>query len=357
MGTQPPRLPAEWEPQSAVMLTWPHPDTDWAPRLSDTLRTFTEVAVAIGRDQQVLNVCRDREQLGIVQALLAEAGLPAHHLCFALADSNDTWARDHAPITVLQGDAPVLLDFTFDGWGGKFAAAKDNAISRELAQQGIFGDTPIHTHELVLEGGALETDGLGTLLATRSSVLDPRRNPGSNAEDIERLLGETLGIKRFLWLDHGELSGDDTDAHIDILARFTDPNTIVFSSAPPNDPDHAALQAMREQLASFRDNSGLPYRLVALPSPGILRDADGRRLPAGYANFLVTNRSVLLPVYGVSADQVAADRLGTCFPTRRILPIDCSGVVQQNGSLHCLTMQFPSALTLQPPADPPVTTQ
>lgn len=352
MGMQAPRLPAEWEPQSGVMLTWPHPDTDWAPRLTDALRTFTQIAKAIGEDQPVLNVCRDAEQQKIVTGLLTEACAPSHNQLFAIAGSNDTWARDHAPVTVLHGDKPFLQDFTFDGWGGKFAASKDNAINRELARQGVFGDTPMSSHDLVLEGGALETDGLGTLLATRRSVLDSRRNPGTETGEIEGLLRDKLGIQRFLWLDHGALSGDDTDAHIDILARFTDPHTIVFSSALPNDPDYEALAAMREQLAGFRDVDGVPYRLIALPSPGFLHDPGGRRLPAGYANFLISNRSVLLPVYGTAADPVAADRLAMCFPQRRIVPIDCSGIVQQNGSLHCLTMQFPSAMTLRQPRDP-----
>jgi agmatine/peptidylarginine deiminase len=341
-----PRLPAEWEPQSGVVLTWPHAGTDWAVRLPDVLPTFAQIATAISRDETVLNLCCDGQHQAEVAGLLRSAGARPHNLRFALVDSDDTWARDHAPITTLTADGPCLNDFIFGGWGGKFAAAQDNRINRELDRQGIFARTPMVSRQLVLEGGALETDGLGTLLATRSSVLDPARNPETSSADIEQFLRDTLGFTRFLWLDHGELSGDDTDAHIDILARFTDPHTIVFASAPENDPDHAGLAAMQQQLRGFRDIDGNPYRLRELPFPGVHQDAAGRRLPAGYANFLVTNQSVLVPVYGVAADTQALQLLDDCFPGRRVVPVDCRAIIEQNGSLHCLTMQFPAGVPI-----------
>jgi agmatine/peptidylarginine deiminase len=328
------------------MLTWPHAGTDWAPRLPDVLPTFAHIATAISRDEPVLNICRDAQHQAQVAGLLRSAGARPQNLRFALVDSDDTWARDHAPITTLTPSGPCLNDFVFDGWGGKFAASRDNQINRELDRQGIFARTPMVSHSLVLEGGALETDGLGTLLATRSSVLDPARNPDANTADTEKLLRKTLGLNRFLWLDHGELSGDDTDAHIDILARFTDPHTIVYSAAPENDPDHAGLAAMCQQLRGFRDVDGNPYRLRELPFPGIHRDVSGRRLPAGYANFLITNQSVLVPLYGVPADAVALQLLDDCFPGRRVVPVDCRAIIEQNGSLHCLTMQFPAGVSI-----------
>lgn len=346
-----PRLPAEWEPQSGVMLTWPHPETDWAPRLARALPVFVEIACAISRDEILLSVCRDRQHQAQVAALLREAGAHTEHLRFALADSNDSWARDHGAITVLTDKGPLLNDFVFDGWGGKFAAQHDTAINRELDRQRIFGQAPMVSHGLVLEGGAIETDGLGTLLATRSSVLNRNRNPDLQPADIEHLLHDNLGITRFLWLDHGELSGDDTDAHIDVLARFTDPGTIVYSSAPEGDADHPALAAMRTQLQGLRDRDGNPFRLRELPFAGVHLDADGRRLPAGYANFLVINQSVLLPTYGVPADAEAVALLEDCFPGRRVVPIDCRTIIEQNGSLHCLTMQFPSALQIHNAVD------
>ncbi len=342
-----PRLPAEWEPQAGVQLTWPHPDTDWADDLPAVEAVFLQIARTITADEPLLCVCRDLDHRRHVQDLLQQAGIAPSRLLWSLADSDDTWARDHGPLTTLNDGRPLLHDFRFDGWGGKFAARRDDAITTVLHAQGCFGDTPLRRHGLVLEGGAIETDGRGTLLATRSSVLDPKRNPGLGQADIEALLREHLGLSRFLWLDHGALSGDDTDAHIDVLARFTDPHTIVHITAPPGDPDHAALAAMHAQLTTFRDAEGRPYRLIPLPFAGEHHDTDGRRLPASYANFLVTNRSVLLPVYGVAADTEAARRLAEAVPDRRIVPIDCRPLIRQNGSLHCLTMQYPQALPLR----------
>jgi len=341
-----PRLPAEWEAQSGVMLSWPHEGTDWAPILEHTYPIFAQIGAVISQDQVVLNVCANASHQAHVAERLAGLSARPEHLRFAISPSNDTWARDHAPITTLLNGQPVLNDFGFDGWGRKFPAELDNGINRQLAAQNVFGSAGMHTHSLVLEGGAIETDGQGTLLATRSSVLDKTRNPNRSDEEIESLLREVLGIERFLWLDHGNLSGDDTDAHIDILARFTDRNTIVYSSAPKGDADHEQLQAMYQQLCSFRNPHGEPYRLRELPFPGILRDEDGRRLPAGYANFLITNHRVLLPVYGVETDQQAIRLMQECFPGRRIEPIDCRTVIGQNGSLHCLTMQFPAAVKI-----------
>ncbi len=343
----PVRLPAEWEPQSGVMLTWPHRDTDWSGNLDKAETVFVQISQAVTADESLLVVCRNPQHRDHVQKRLAAVRLRAERIAFGLADSNDSWARDHGPITVVDDHGrPLLQDFVFDGWGGKFGADKDTRINASLARQGCFGDCPLQPHDFVLEGGALETDGAGTLLATRSSVLDPKRNPGWTVERIQTLLRETLGLQRLLWLDQGSLSGDDTDAHIDVLARFVDPHTIVYSTAPEGDQDHPALSAMQTQLRSLRAPDGSPYRLRPLPFPGIHRDSNGRRLPASYANFLITNHAVLLPVYGVPADRQAESLLADSFPARRIVPIDCRALIQQNGSLHCLSMQFPRGVPI-----------
>ncbi len=329
------------------MLTWPHEQTDWAERLGQVEPVFAHIATAITRDEPLLCVCRDEPHRKRIERLLEAAGANPDRLRFGLSPSNDSWARDHGPLTTLDDDdRPLLHDFRFDGWGGKFPAALDDAVTRRLYRQGCFGDTPLRTHPLVLEGGAIETDGLGTLLATRSSILDPARNPTWDETRITALLGDTLGLERFLWLDHGEITGDDTDAHIDVLARFVDAHTIVHATAPPGDPDHPALTAMARQLATFDGRSGRPYQLVPLPFPGVHLDEDGRRLPASYANFLITNRSLLLPTYGLEADGEAVRALQRCFPGRKVIPVDCRPIIRQNGSLHCLTMQFPQAVPL-----------
>jgi agmatine/peptidylarginine deiminase len=339
------RFPAEWEPQAGVMLTWPHAGTDWAEALAAVEPVFAAIGREVARREFLLNVCQSPAHAAEVRARLRGAGAPAERLGFAIAGADDTWARDHGPLTVLTGSGPRLLDFRFNGWGGKFAADRDDAITATLVGAGSFAATPLERQALVLEGGALETDGRGTLLATRHAVLTETRNPGLGRDAIETALRAALGIERFLWLAHGSLSGDDTDGHIDTLARFCDPGTIAYATADPDDTDHPGLAAMAGELAALRQADGRPYRLVPLPPPG-RHVADGRRLPATYANFLVINGAVLLPVYGVPNDGAAAARLEACFPGREIVPIDCRAVIRQNGSLHCLTMQFPAGVPL-----------
>lgn len=342
------RLPAEWEPQSAVMLTWPHADSDWhdLAAVSDTLAA---IGAAISTDQDLLSVGTDRAHLTEIREHLLGAGADPARLRYATAASDDAWARDHGPITVIGDAGPIVNDFTFNGWGGKYPAAQDNAITRRLHDQGVFGDAPRRDPRLVLEGGAIETDGQGTLLGTRSSLIGDSRNPGIDAEALQQRLADILGCRRFLWLAHGALTGDDTDGHIDTLVRFADPETLLHTTVPEGHPDHPGLAAMIDELRALRTGRGEPYRLIPLPYPGDHWSADGRRLPATYANFLITNRRVLMPSYGSPADAQAQACLGAAFPGRHIVPIDCRAIIEQNGSLHCLTMQFPASLVLRAP--------
>jgi agmatine/peptidylarginine deiminase len=394
------RLPAEWEPQQAVMLTWPHADTDWAEQLEPVEAVYRHLAQLITREQALLIVCRDEAHRRAVQAQLAAlpSSPPAHvndgadqmkhercslqygRIRFALAPSNDTWTRDHGPITVIDEEtgARVLIDFRFNGWGGKYPATLDDRITGTVHAAGGFDElTAAHSdteasrgcptarpqpHEsaaaegasastagarlepspLVLEGGAIESDGGGTLLAVRRTIVDPARNPGWSLDAIEQELRQRLGVERILWLEHGQLSGDDTDGHIDTLARFCDPETICYAASDdPSDADHASLERLADELSALRRANGAPYRLLALPQPAPILDENGQRLPAGYVNFLITNRSVLVPVYGDPADTVACERLQQCFPGRAIEPVDCRALIRQGGSLHCITMQLP----------------
>ncbi|MEA3275584.1 MAG: agmatine deiminase family protein [Pseudomonadota bacterium] len=344
-----PRLPAEWEPQSAVMLTWPHRGTDWAPRLDEVEPLYAGLAALITRYQRVLLICRDSSHRAGVNRLLTETGANPRRILFALAASNDSWARDHGPIAVFEDGRPRLLDFRFNGWGGKFPAELDDLITTQLLGTGLFVGAELTRSQLVLEGGAIETDGRGTLLATRRTLVDDNRNPDWTRQGIEAELARHLGIERFLWLEHGALSGDDTDGHIDTLARFCAPDTICYVRCDDeSDPDLAELASMEQELRSLTRADGEPYRLVPLPHPSPVQDAGGRRLPASYANFLVINGAVLVPVYGDPADTIAADRLQRLFPTRKILSIDCRPLIRQGGSLHCVTMQLPAALQLGP---------
>jgi agmatine deiminase len=331
------RLPAEWEQQRCVQLTFPHEDTDWADRLEEALGCFAAIAMHISRYEDVLVVCRDK---AAVAEYLRHAVQDRLHL--VEIPSNDTWARDHGGITIYEDGRPVILDFVFNGWGLKFPAHYDNLITGKLAALGAFGVIPVSQGGIVLEGGGIESDGQGTLMVTSECLLSPNRNPHLSKRQITAFLKRSFGADRVLWVDHGYLAGDDTDSHIDTLARFCDAGTIAYVACDdPSDEHYTALKAMANQLRGFRTAAGAPYRLVPLPMATACFAADGHRLPATYANFLIINGAVLVPVYGVKEDAEALLQLGKCFPDRTIIPVDCRVLIEQHGSLHCVTMQYP----------------
>ncbi len=338
-------LPPEWAPQSGVMLTWPHAHGDWAERMTQVEPVFAEIARQIGLREKVLISCYDRKHREHVGQLLADTGVDMGRVMLRTVPSNDTWARDHGPITVQCHGETMLLDFGFNGWGGKYGYELDNQINRKLYGMDTFGYSPMQTVDMVLEGGSIEVDGSGTLLTTARCLLAPTRNPKLSREQIEERLMASLGINRILWLHHGYLAGDDTDSHIDTLARFCDRSTIAYVSCDdPQDEHYAELKEMEAEMKSFRAADGQPYRLVPLPWPRAKFDEEGRRLPATYANFLVINGAVLAPTYEDPADAVALARLKECFPDREIVPVNCLPLIYQFGSLHCITMQLPEGV-------------
>jgi agmatine/peptidylarginine deiminase len=331
-------LPPEWAPQAAVMLTWPRPEGDFAEHFAAVQDTFVAIAVAIAEFEPVHINCARAAPL---RERLQAAGVATERLRLYEIDSDDVWARDHGPITVLDDGRALHLDFRFDGWGGKFSAERDDALTRALAERGAW-TAPVSTIDFVLEGGSIEVDGRGALLTTERCLLAPTRNPGLDRDAVEAVLRREFGIDRVLWLQHGDLLGDDTDGHIDTLARFAGPDTIAYQACDDrSDAHHEPLSAMAEELRALRQRDGTPYRLVPLPLPAPIHDRDGRRLPAGYANFLVVNGGVLVPTYGDLADATALARIGACFPDRRVCGVDCRELIRQSGSLHCVTMQIP----------------
>jgi agmatine/peptidylarginine deiminase len=343
------RLYAETHPQSGVLLTWPHDGTDWRDDLEAADAAYADITRALAARECALIICRDPRHREHVARLLAQAGIDARSVRFATAPSNDTWVRDYGPLGIDSGDGDCLLDFNFDGWGNKYASELDNRVTGTLHAAGVFGDIRLKSHPLVLEGGSIDVDGNGALLTTARCLVDSGRNPGVDRHDLEQLFRELLGTDRVLWLEHGALEGDDTDGHVDMLARFCDAQTIAYTRCPdPADPNHAGLAAMEAQLQSFRTRDGRPYRLIALPLPRPVHDADGRRLPASYANFLVINGAVLVPVYDDPADRTALGRLARAFPDREIVAVNCLTLVRQNGSLHCATMQLPRGILDKP---------
>ena len=338
----PRRLPAEWEPQDAVLLTWPHPQTDWAPILEPVETVFLKLIKAITRFERVILAAQDTEA---VREKCRAHGIIMDALSLFTIPSNDTWARDFGPITVLCDGKPLLLDYQFNGWGGKFSAELDNQITSVLHQKGAFGATPRQNGNLILEGGSIESDGEGTLLTTSQCLLNPNRNPSIPKTLLENKLSEALGVSRFLWLEHGYLAGDDTDSHIDTLARLCPDRTIAYvRCSDPNDEHYPELRRMEEALSAFTTADGSRYRLIALPWPRAQYDEDGQRLPATYANFLVINGAVLVPLYNDPQDDAALRAVQKAFPNREIIGIDCSPLIRQHGSLHCLTMQLPQGV-------------
>jgi len=317
-------------------MAFPHEGTDWARSgLKAALTPFVRIASAIAYNEPVIILCRDAES---VKSHFCDI----RNITFVEIPFNDTWTRDYGPITVYENGTRKFLDFTFNGWGGKFESALDDAVTAELVKRGyLYG--AYEKVDFVLEGGSVETDGEGTLLTTSRCLLNPNRNPDRTKDEIEKFLKEKLCVRRILWLDHGELAGDDTDAHIDTLARFVDEETIAHVTCDdPEDPHYEELAKMKEQLKSFRSQSGDPYRLVPLPLPSPKFDGEGNRLPATYANFLVTNHAILLPAYDDPLDKEMVDLFKELFPTREVIPINCMKLIEQGGSLHCSTMQIPT---------------
>lgn len=331
-------LPAEWYPQSGVQLTWPHAGTDWAYMLPEVQECFINIAHAISARELLLVVAPDIEA---VKCQIQDK-VNMDNVRFFKCETNDTWARDHSALTLLDTDAPLLLDFCFNGWGMKYASNYDNRITSHIYNEGLLHGKYVNCLDYVLEGGAIESDGNGTLLTTSACLLSPNRNDKLNRVEIEAYLKSKLHMQRILWLDHGYLAGDDTDSHVDTLARFCPKDTIVYVQCQDKEDEHyEALRRMEEQLQTFRTPDNRPYRLLALPMADAIIE-DGERLPATYANFLIINGAVLYPTYNQPGnDKAAAEILAQAFPGRDIIGIDCRALIKQHGSLHCVTMQYP----------------
>ena len=390
-------LPAEWHRQSCVQLTWPHEDTDWLPYLDDITETFVQIAKAVAHYEPLVIAAKhpDAVRAELEESLSDEE---MENVRIYECDNNDTWARDHAFITLIPtaegsdihiegaavsaaptgqaagGDgihiggaavsaAPTeqtvrdygknavascrLLDFRFNGWGEKFAADKDNLINRTLHARGVFAGERVDYDDFVLEGGSIESDGRGTVLTTSVCLMAPNRNQPMSQAEVEQVLKERLCARKIVWFDHGQLIGDDTDGHIDTIVRICPDNTLLYVGCDDeNDPQYADLHALEQQLKAATDADGKPYRLLRLPMPDALYD-DGDRLPATYANFLIINGAVIVPTYAQEENDARALALvAEAFPGYDIIGIDSRTIVRQHGSIHCLTMQYPAECQL-----------
>ncbi len=335
-------LPAEWEPQNFVQLTWPHENTDWQPILDEVTETYVTMAVEIALRQRLLIVAPNPEKaLSVIAERVGDDSDIFKNITTFACPTDDTWARDHGAIT-LTGSQKLHLDFRFNGWGDKFEASQDNQITSRMHAAGLL-DGGYESHlNFVLEGGAIESDGKGTVFTTTPCLMAPHRNQPMTQQEIEDYLKKALRADRVVWIDYGNLVGDDTDGHIDTLVRIAPDDTLLYVGCDDeNDEQYEELHKMESQLKTLQTASGSPYHLIKLPMPRPIYD-DGDRLPATYANFLVINGAVLVPTYNQpDLDQEACRCIATAFPNREIVTVDCRSLIKQHGSLHCCTMQFP----------------
>ncbi|MDO4510246.1 MAG: agmatine deiminase family protein [Bacteroidales bacterium] len=338
-------FPPEWVEQDAVLIAWPHADTDWHDMLDEVVACYQQIAEAILATEPLIVVAPDIEKAK-ADLRNVEAHAP-HKVHYFGMPTNDTWARDFGAITVMRDGKCIPLDFKFDAWGMKFAADKDNLITSRLDLYELFVHSPENHRAFVLEGGSVESDGNGTVMTTASCLLSPNRNAEMTKDDITIHLKQVLGAENVLWINNGEMPGDDTDGHIDTLARFAPGDVILYNGAVCPDgevPEAHAQQlcAMEAEIQEFVNADGRKYNLMQLPVPAPIYDEDGMQLPATYANFLVTNHRVLVPIYGQPlADDLALRIIAVAFPDHEVVGIDCNALIKQHGSLHCVTMQFP----------------
>lgn len=334
------RFPAEWESCDYILVCLPSESTDWNYIIDEALEQYRKMIYSFtSTGHKCLVLCDDTEKAG---HLLRDCN--GSLITLLQVDYNDTWTRDYGAISVFRHDRLRALDFGFNGWGLKFASDKDNLVNLRLRDSMVLQpETYRNCRSFILEGGSIETDGEGTLLTTSRCLLSPNRNGGMSKEEISDKLCRELGVSHILWLDYGALAGDDTDSHIDTLARMAPGNTILYVGCRNIDDDHfEELLKMRAQLTMFRNMHGEPYNLIELPMPDAVYDAEsGERLPASYANYLVTPTHIFMPVYNQPHnDKLACDTVRIAFPDHQVVPVECLTLIRQHGSLHCATMQF-----------------
>ncbi len=328
------RMIAEFEEQSFTQIIFPHKGSDWIEYLADAEETFINIALAISKYQKCFIICAD--------ITYVKSKFQNHdNLYFAEYETNDTWARDCSALCIKEDSEIKLLDFTFNAWGEKFASDKDDAMSQALKNIYL---KDLQTIDFVLEGGAVESNGRDIILTTSACMLNKNRNSSLDAIAITQKLHQFFGADKILYLEHGYLAGDDTDSHIDTLARFINQDTIMYIQCKDKEDEHfKELELMEKELQSMANEHKL--KLIALPMTSPIY-FDKERLPATYANFLFVNGAVLVPIYSVKEDEEAIKVFQNTFKDKDIIPIECSTLIKQNGSLHCVTMNFHSSVTL-----------
>jgi agmatine deiminase len=338
------RMPAEWEPHRATWFAWPHNSETWPDpsQLAPVKEIWVQMARALTPGEEACLLVRDGRQRAEATRLLKDGGAAMERICFYSIPTVDVWMRDYGPTFVIRGGVGnrlALNDWIFNAWGRKYESyMADDSVCREMAK--LLG-LPVFKHEIVLEGGAIDVNGRGACLVTEQCLLNPNRNPHLGRKEIEQALKDSLGVDRLIWLGEG-IVGDDTDGHIDDIARFVDPTTILCAvEENSRDENYRPLQENLERLEGAKDQDGQKIEVVKLPMPGPVM-YEGARLPASYANFYVANGVVLVPTYDHPNDAAALGILGELFPDRRIVGIPCAPLVAGLGAIHCVTQQEPA---------------
>jgi agmatine deiminase len=329
------RMPAEWEPHVATWVAWPSHGELWEDNLGPARDAFVRLVEAIAAGETAEVLVPDDANERLARAALPSSGVRFHRMPFG-----DIWLRDTAPLFLQDADgAPATVRFAFNGWGGKYVLEHDDRVAERIAA--TQGKTAFSMH-WVLEGGAVEVDGEGTVLTTRQCLMNKNRNPSMNATSIERGLLGALGAERVLWFDEGLLN-DHTDGHVDTIARFIRPGVVLLMEPrSADDPNRRVLDALLADAAAMVDARGHRLEVVRIPSPGSVVDSGGRILPASYVNFYVSNASVVVPTYGSSFDDEAVERIAAFFPERRTVGVDARGILSGGGAFHCITQQQPA---------------
>jgi len=347
-------MPAEWEPQEAIWLSWPHNVETWPSAFDPIPGVFAELAREIAESQLVRINVRDLEMEQQVSALLNTTRVEMANVRFHHNPTNDSWVRDHGPIYVVRDSSDesqpdsihkrerAILDWEYNSWGEKYPPFDlDNAVPSRIAAE--FGER-FWTPNFVLEGGSIDVNGTGTLLTTTSCLLNSNRNPSRSQAEIEAILEEHLNVNHFLWLSDG-ITGDDTDGHIDDITRFVNRTTVVTAlEQNSTDENYGPLKENRDRLRSMTIEDETPLAVIELPMPRAVYH-ENERLPASYANFLITNDKVLVPTYQCEADGLALEILANVFPTRKVVGINCTDLVWGLGAIHCVTQQMPAVST------------
>ena len=337
------RMPAEWEPQSGTWLTWPHNLETWDKTvLQHVEQTYLSMIQALAPDEIVHILVDNKTSLELVKNKLAKSGIPCDPLRFYIIPTNDSWIRDYGPNFLVSGDPKnrqiALNNWRFNSWGGKYDWESDDRAGDEIAR---LLNLPAFEPNIVLEGGAIDVNGLGTCLTTESCLLNVNRNGGVDRNTMENILKNYLGAKNIIWLK-GEIEGDDTDGHIDNLARFLSPDTVVCACEESTTAlNYKDLNDNYEILQSATDQDGNLLNIIRLPMPGPVKTGS-TTLPASYANFYIGNKTVLLPVFNVPNDRKAESILQNLFPDRQVIPLPCRELLVGLGGLHCITQQHPA---------------